>query len=181
MSQKKRVCVFCGSRVGQNPEFANQAQELGQMLASNNIGLVFGGGSIGLMNEVANATLTFGGQAHGVIPEHLSDREIAHKNLTALHITDSMHERKAMMAELSDAFIALPGGFGTFEELLEIITWSQLQLHDKPVIVFNVDGYYDQLIAFFDHAVDNGFVDDKNRNLLKVGTNVEECLTYLPF
>lgn len=181
MNQKKRVCVFCGSRVGQNPVFAEQAKELGRMLASNNIGLVFGGGSVGLMNEIANAILTYGGQAHGVIPEHLNDREIAHKNLTALHITDTMHERKAMMAEFADAFITLPGGFGTFEELLEIITWSQLRLHDKPVIVFNIDGYYDQLITFFDHAVDNGFVDDKNRNLLKVGTDVEECLDYLPF
>jgi uncharacterized protein (TIGR00730 family) len=181
MSQKKRVCVFCGSRVGKNPVFAKQAKKLGRMLASNNIGLVFGGGSVGLMNEVANAALNHGGQAHGVIPEHLNDREVAHENLTALHITDTMHERKAMMAELADAFIALPGGFGTFEELLEIITWSQLRLHDKPVIVFNIDGYYDQLIAFFDKAVNTGFVDDKNRNLLKVGTNVEECLNYLPF
>ena len=153
MSIKKRVCVYCGSRTGQNPNFTKQAKQLGISLASNDIGLVYGGGSIGLMTKIADATLSRGGQVHGVIPQHLYDKEVAHQQLTALHITDSMHERKAMMAELSDAFIALPGGFGTFEELMEATTWLQLEIHQKPVIIFNIDGYYNKLIKFFDHAV----------------------------
>ncbi|MGD8427197.1 MAG: TIGR00730 family Rossman fold protein [Balneolaceae bacterium] len=181
MSLEKRVCVFCGSSKGNNPAFANKAKELGYQLAHNNIELVYGGGAIGLMNEVANAALSRGGRVHGVIPEHLRDLEIAHQQLTALHITDSMHERKAMMADLSDAFIAMPGGFGTFEELMEVITWSQLQLHQKEVIVFNIDGYYDQLISFIEHSVKNGFITPGNRNSLKVATSVKECLNFLPF
>ncbi len=181
MSLKRRVCIYCGSKTGQNPTFTEQARELGTRLASNEIEVVYGGGSIGLMNEVANATLSRGGQVHGVIPQHLYDLEVAHEQLTALHITDSMHERKAMMAELSDAFIALPGGFGTFEELMEAITWLQLGIHEKSVIVFNIDGYYDQLISFIDHAVENGFITNGKRDALKVAETVEECLTYLPF
>ncbi len=181
MSFKKRVCVFCGSRVGENPIYSEQSKQLGKKLASNKIGLVYGGGSIGLMNEIANAALTYGGQVHGVIPEHLNEREVAHKQLTALHVTDSMHERKAMMAELSDAFIALPGGFGTFEELLEVITWSQLKIHEKAVIIFNIDGYYDKLIDFFDHAVTNGFITKENREALKIATSAGECLDFIPF
>lgn len=181
MSNKNRVCVYCGSRTGNNPAFAKQANNLGVQLASNNIELVYGGGSIGLMNEVANAALSHGGQVHGVIPQHLHELEVAHKQLTALHITDSMHERKAMMAELSDAFIALPGGFGTFEELMEAITWRQLHIHDKAVILFNIDGYYDELIAFIDHAVESGFISSDKRGFLKVAGNVDECLGHLPF
>jgi len=181
MSMKNRVCVYCGSKTGENPAFAKQAKELGEQLAAQNIGLVYGGGSVGLMNEIANATLSRGGQVHGVIPQHLYDMEVAHQQLTALHITDSMHERKAMMAELSDAFIALPGGFGTFEELMEAITWLQLGIHDKKVIIYNVDGYYNKLIEFIDHAVENGFITNGNRHSLKVGVTVEECLSYLPF
>lgn len=182
MSKKKRVCIYCGSRNGNNPAFTKQAKNLGKALASNNIGVVYGGGSVGLMNEVANATLNRGGQVHGVIPQHLHELEVAHQQLTALHITDTMHERKAMMAELSDAFIALPGGFGTFEELMEAITWVQLDLHKKAVIIFNIDGYYDKLISFFDHAVESGFITNGNRNSsLKVANSVEECLNHLPF
>jgi len=181
MSKKNRVCVFCGSSTGKNPAFTNQARKLGIGLASSHIDVVYGGGAIGLMNVVANAALSRGGRVHGVIPEHLSDLEIAHRNLTALHITDTMHERKAMMAELSDAFIALPGGFGTFEELMEVITWSQLDLHDKAVIMFNIDGYYDQLISFIDHSVDNGFISPGNRSTLKVARSVDECINFLPF
>jgi len=181
MSKNKRVCVFCGSSTGNNPVFARQAQELGHQLAIHNIALVYGGGAIGLMNKVANATLSRGGQVHGVIPQHLKNLEIAHQNLTALHITDTMHERKAMMAELSDAFIALPGGFGTFEELMEVITWSQLDLHDKAIILFNINGYYDQLISFINHSVDHGFISRENRAALKIAQNVDECLNYLPF
>lgn len=181
MSFKKRVCVYCGSKTGTNDAFTEQAKELGSLLASNHIGLVYGGGSVGLMNEIANATLSHGGQVHGVIPQHLYDLEVAHENLTALHITDTMHERKAMMAELSDAFIALPGGFGTFEELMEAITWLQLDIHTKSVIMFNIDGYYDKLISFIDHAVDSGFITNGSRTSLKVAGTAAECLGYLPF
>ena len=181
MSFKKRVCVYCGSKTGSNPAFAEQSKKLGKALASNSIGLVYGGGSVGLMNEIANAALSRGGQVHGVIPQHLYDLEVAHENLTALHITDTMHERKAMMAELSDAFIALPGGFGTFEELMEAITWLQLDIHAKSVIILNIDGYYDKLIDFIDQAVVNGFITNGNRDSLKVADNVDQCLEYLPF
>jgi uncharacterized protein (TIGR00730 family) len=181
MSLQKRVCVYCGSKTGENPAFVKQAKALGVELASNNIELVYGGGSIGLMNEVANATLSNGGQVHGVITEHLYDLEVAHEQLTALHITDDMHERKAMMAELSDAFIALPGGFGTFEELMEAITWLQIGLHKKTVILFNIDGYYNKLIDFINHAVENGFITNGNRKALKVANNTKECLNFLPF
>lgn len=181
MSDKNRVCVYCGSKTGQNGAFISHTKKLGHQLAGNNIGLVYGGGSVGLMNEIANATLSRGGQVHGVIPQHLYEMEVAHEQLTALHITDTMHERKAMMAELSDAFIALPGGFGTFEELMEAITWLQLGIHDKRVILFNIDGYYDKLIAFIDEAVQNGFITSDNRDRLKVANDVEGCLAYLPF
>lgn len=181
MSFKKRVCVYCGSKTGLNPKYTEGAQNLGHALASNQIGLVYGGGSVGLMNEIANATLSRGGQVHGVIPQHLYDMEVAHENLTALHITDTMHERKAMMAELSDAFIALPGGFGTFEELMEAITWLQLGIHKKTVIIFNMDGYYDKLIEFIDDAVANKFITSENRSLLKTAQTVDECLKLLPF
>lgn len=179
--QSKRVCVFCGSSVGNNPAYAEKAKQLGQQLAFNNIGVVYGGGSVGIMNEVADGALSRGGQVHGVIPEHLNDREHAHSNLTALHITDTMHERKAMLAELSDAFMALPGGFGTFEELMEAITWTQLGLHQKTVIIYNIEGYYDTLINFIDQSVSDGFITPQNRQLLKVGHTAKECLEYLPF
>ncbi|MDZ7693298.1 MAG: TIGR00730 family Rossman fold protein [Balneolaceae bacterium] len=151
----KRVCAFCGSRTGNNPVFAELTRKLRQRTCNNHIDLVYGGGKIGLMNVVADAVLSYGGQAHGVIPEHLMHQ--AHGNLTALHVTNTMHERKAMMAELSDASVALPGGFGTFEELLETITWVQLDLHAKPVLVFNMDGYYDLLIKFINKAVQREF------------------------
>ena len=181
MSKKNRVCVYCGSKTGKNGAFTTQARELGHALAENNIGLVYGGGSVGLMNEIANAVLSRGGQVHGVIPEHLYEMEVAHEQLTALHITDTMHERKAMMAELSDAFIALPGGFGTFEELMEAITWLQLGIHDKRVILHNIDGYYDKLISFIDNAVSNGFITSDNRDRLKIANTVDDCVSYLPF
>ncbi len=173
----KRVCVFCGSQTGSNPAFARETRKLGKSLATNNIELVYGGGSIGLMNVIADAVLSHGGKVHGVIPEHLMNR--AHGNLTALHITDSMHERKAMMAELSDAFIALPGGFGTFEELLETITWVQLDLHDKPVLLFNMEGYYDLLIQFIENAVEQGFITQQNWDGINTISTVDDCLKLL--
>ncbi|HET6527257.1 MAG TPA: TIGR00730 family Rossman fold protein [Balneolaceae bacterium] len=181
MSPGKRVCVFCASSVGNNPAFAKGANALGQKLASKNIDLVYGGGGIGLMNEVANGVLAGGGEVQGVVPEHLNKQDRVHQNITALHCTGTMHERKAMMAELSDAFIALPGGFGTFEELMESITWLQLGIHNKPVILFNIAGYYDQLISFIDHAVESGFILNEKRKLLKIANSSEECLEFLPF
>lgn len=173
----RRVCVYCGSSTGKNPLFADKARRLGKELASRHIELVYGGGSIGLMNVLADAVLSYGGKVHGVIPEHLIKR--AHGNLTALHVTDSMHERKAMMEELSDAFVALPGGFGTFEELLETITWVQLGLHEKPVIIFNMDGYYDKLIEFLSNAVENGFIKPENYESINFVTTVDGCLKIL--
>lgn len=175
----KSVCVFCGSSTGNNGAYTKEAKALGEGLAGQGVDLVFGGGSVGLMNEIANAVLSSGGEAHGVIPEHLLKREVGHKNLTALHVTDTMHERKAMMAELSDAFIALPGGYGTFEELMEAITWLQLKIHNKPVILYNINGYYDKLIEFIDHAKASGFIDGKNKTLLHTVNNVEECMERL--
>lgn len=174
----KSVCVFCGSSTGNKGAYSSEAKALGEALAGQGIDLVFGGGSVGLMNEIANSVLSSGGEAHGVIPEHLLKREVGHKNLTALHVTDTMHERKAMMAEMSDAFIALPGGYGTFEELMEAITWLQLKIHNKPVILYNIDGYYDKLIEFIEHAKDSGFINGKNAALHTVN-NVEECMERL--
>ncbi|HYW36136.1 MAG TPA: TIGR00730 family Rossman fold protein [Balneolaceae bacterium] len=175
----RHVCVFCGSRKGTNPAHTYFARKLGTSLARENIGLIFGGGSVGLMNEVANAVIENGGHTHGVIPNHLKRPERTHTGVAQLEVTDTMHERKAKMSALCDAYVALPGGFGTFEELLEVITWAQLELHAKPVILANVDGYYDQLISFIDHAVEAEFVTPKNRRLLKTATTVEQCMQHL--
>jgi len=177
----KRVCVFCGSSAGNKSTFTDETRALGKRLTEQNIELVYGGGSVGLMNVIANTVLTYVGKAHGVIPDHLLQREVGHNNLTALHVTDSMHERKAMMAELSDAFIALPGGYGTLEELMEAITWLQLQIHTKPVILYNIDGYYDKLIDFIEHATDSGFIDGINKTLLHSVDSLDECMSRLGF
>lgn len=174
-----RVCVFCGSSTGTNGAFKKEAEALGRKLTEYNIELVFGGGSVGLMNVIANSVLNCGGKAHGVITDHLLEREVGHKNLTALHVTNTMHERKAMMAELSDAFIALPGGYGTLEELMEAITWLQLKIHEKPVILYNIEGYYDKLIEFIDHAKDSGFIDGNNKILLHSVDNLDDCVRCL--
>jgi uncharacterized protein (TIGR00730 family) len=173
------VCVFCGSRKGNNPAHTAFARELGAALASHNMGLIFGGGSVGLMNEVANAVIEWGGHTHGVIPGHLNQRERTHTGLAQLEVTDTMHERKAKMSALCDAYIALPGGFGTFEELLEVITWAQLGLHAKPVVLANVDGYYDKLIAFIDQAVATDFITPRNRRLIKAVKTVDQCMEQL--
>ncbi|HEX4015983.1 MAG TPA: TIGR00730 family Rossman fold protein, partial [Frankiaceae bacterium] len=145
----KAVCVFCGSSDGVQPEFRAAATALGSFLGGQGIDVVYGGASVGLMGAVADAALGAGGRVYGVIPRHLVDRELAHPGLTALHVTDNMHERKAVMAELSDAFTALPGGFGTLEELAEVTTWAQLGLHHKPIGLLNVAGFYD---LFLEHA-----------------------------
>lgn len=162
----KRICVFCGSSAGSRPEYRACAVELGVELTRRRIGLVYGGGNVGLMGAIADAILDAGGEAIGVIPEHLISREIGHKQLTKLHIVRSMHERKALMADLSDAFIALPGGFGTFEEFFEVVTWSQLGLHLKPCGIINVLEYYTPLLEMLDHAVEQGFLKPQNRELI---------------
>jgi uncharacterized protein (TIGR00730 family) len=162
----KRICVFCGSSTGFRAIYREAAHSLGRALHKRRIGLVYGGGNVGLMGIVADAVMESGGNVIGVIPEALVKRELAHRTVTELIVVHSMHERKAQMAELSDAFIALPGGYGTFEEFCEIITWAQLGMHLKPCAILNVEGYYDPLLALFDRGVDEGFIYPANRRLV---------------
>ncbi len=154
----KRVCVFAGSSVGGRPAYAEAARRLAGILVGRGLGIVYGGGSVGLMGALADAALAAGGEVIGVIPGPLARRELAHSGLTRMHVVPSMHERKALMASLVDGFVALPGGLGTFEETLEVLTWSQLGIHRKPIGVLNVEGYYDGLRRFLEHAVAEGFV-----------------------
>jgi uncharacterized protein (TIGR00730 family) len=161
-----RVTVFCGSNTGNRAAYRLAAEGLARELVARDIGLVFGGGCVGLMGIVADAVLAAGGTAIGVIPQALVDRELAHRGLSDLRIVNSMHERKALMAELSDAFIALPGGFGTFEEFCEVVTWTQLGLHEKRCGLLNVEGFYDPLLALFDRAVTDAFITPSNRELV---------------
>jgi len=175
----KRICVFCGSSSGSGPQYRACAEELGAELARRNVGLIYGGGNVGLMGGIADAVLRAGGEAIGVIPEHLMTREIAHKQLTKLHVVRSMHERKALMADLSDAFIALPGGFGTLEEFFEVLTWSQLGLHVKPCGIVNVLEYYTPLLAMLDHAVEQRFLKPQNRALVLARDTASELLRAL--
>lgn len=172
----KRVCVFCGSNPGARSEYAEAARSVGRILAKRGLGVVFGGGNVGLMAQVASAALAEGGKVIGVIPGVLVEKELAHTGVTDLRVVDSMHERKAMMADLSDAFIALPGGWGTLEELFETVTWAQLGFHEKPVGLLNVLGFYDGLLRFLDHAVAEGFLKAKHRALLLVGDSPEALL-----
>lgn len=175
----KRICVFCGSSQGSRPEYRAAAEDMAAELVRRDIGLVYGGGNVGLMGIIADAVLKAGGEAQGVIPEHLMAREVGHNGLTTLHVVRSMHERKALMADLSDAFIALPGGFGTLEEFCEIVTWSQLGLHAKPCGILNVQGYYSPLLAMFDHAVQESFLKPENRALVLARDSVAELLQAL--
>ncbi len=165
----KRVCVFCGSSPGASPRYLEAAKAMGRTLAERGLALVYGGGSVGLMGAVADASLAAGGEVVGVIPRALQLREVAHAKLTTLHVVGSMHERKAKMAELADGFIALPGGMGTLEEFAETLTWAQLGLHARPCGLLDVAGYYEPLIAFFDRAVAEGFVRPEHRRLMVVG------------
>ena len=153
-----RICIFCGSNAGLNPAYANAARVLASELARRGIGIVYGGGNVGLMGVVADAALEAGGEIIGVIPHGLVTRELAHADVTEMHVVRSMHERKALMAELSSGFIALPGGFGTLEEFCEAVTWTQLGVHAKPCGLLNVDGFYDALLAFFEHALTQQFL-----------------------
>jgi hypothetical protein len=175
----RRVCVFCGSSSGARPVYEATARELGTLLARQGIGLVYGGGNIGLMGVLADAVLEGGGSVIGVIPESLRAREVAHEGLPDLRVVHSMHERKALMADLSDAFVALPGGFGTLEELLEITTWSQLGIHVKPIAVLNVEGYFDPLLALLDHAVAERFLRPEHRRILLVAEGVAQAVAEL--
>jgi uncharacterized protein (TIGR00730 family) len=171
-----RICVFCGSSCGARPAYAAGAKRLGELMVQRNIGLVFGGGCIGLMGVVADTVLANGGEATGVIPDGLMRREIGHRGVTKLHVVESMHQRKALMADLSDAFVALPGGYGTLEEFAEIVTWSQLGIQVKPCVLLNLEGYWDGLLNFIDHAVNEDFVRPENRGLILTGSTPEEVL-----
>ncbi len=162
----RRICVYCGSSSGVHKGYADAARELADVLVRHDIELVYGGASVGSMGILADAVLGNGGKVHGVIPQMLEDKEIAHQNLTELHIVASMHARKSMMAALSDGFIAMPGGFGTLEEIIEVLTWGQLKFHDKPCGLLNVRGYFDKLLAFFDHTRSEGFLRQENRSML---------------
>jgi uncharacterized protein (TIGR00730 family) len=175
----RRVCVYAGSNSGTNPAYAESARALARELAGRGIGLVYGGGKVGLMGVIADAVLAAGGEATGVMPQALIDREIGHTGLTELKVVGSMHERKALMAELSDAFVALPGGIGTLEELIEVYTWSQLGIHEKACGVLNVRGYYDGLATFLDHAVTEGFLRAKHRAVLSVAEDPAALLDAL--
>jgi len=172
----ERLCVFSGSSPGAHPDYVRTAQELGRSLAAAGVGLVYGGASVGLMGAVADAALEAGGEAIGVIPQALVDREIAHQGLSELRIVSSMHERKALMAELAGGFVALPGGMGTLEELFEVYTWTQLGLHSKPLGLLDVRDYFKALVAFLDHAVAERFMTVEHRELLVVEKRAEELL-----
>jgi len=180
----KRVCVFCGSNPGTNPAYADAARALGRLLAERGLELVYGGGNVGLMGIVAEAAMQAGGTVIGVIPESLMRLEVGARDISELHVVGSMHDRKAMMAELSDAFIALPGGIGTMEELFEVWTWGQLGLHSKPAAFLDVAGYYGHLHTFLDHMVAEGFLKDRHRQMVAVSSDATWLLdgfaTYQP-
>jgi uncharacterized protein (TIGR00730 family) len=171
-----RCCVFCGSNPGAKPSYAAAAARLARCLVANGIGIVYGGGHVGLMGALADTALAAGGEVIGVIPRFLVDREIAHRRLTELRVVGSMHERKALMAELSDLVVAMPGGYGTLDELCEILTWTQLGMIAKPVGVLNVDGYFDRLLDLFDHAVTEGFVKPAHRDMIVTDDDVESLI-----
>jgi len=175
----RRLCVFCGSSSGSRPVHAAQARHLGELLAARRIGLVTGGGHIGLMGVIADAVLAAGGEAIGVIPQALVDRELAHRGMTEMRVVETMHQRKALMADLSDGFIALPGGFGTADELFEILTWRQLGIHNKPVGLLNTEGYFDPLLSWLDGTVAEGFVRQAHRDLLLVAQDAKPLLDLL--
>ena len=179
MADLRRLCVFCGSNFGGRAEFRAAAQGFGKLLAEQGIELVYGGGSVGLMGAIADGVQAAGGKVIGVIPEALVTAEVAHKNLQDLRVVRSMHERKQLMSDLADAFVALPGGFGTFEELLEIVTWAQLGIHSKPIGVLNVAGYYDSLLALIERGVTDGFISRANTALLTAEQDAQVLLERL--
>jgi uncharacterized protein (TIGR00730 family) len=175
----KRICVFCGSSSGTGETYVRSAREVGLLLCQRGIELVYGGGKVGLMGAVADACLSAGGRVTGVIPQLLVDKEVAHEGLTELRVVQTMHERKALMADLADAFLALPGGYGTWDELCEVLTWSQIGIHRKASALLNVNGYYDPLLAMADRAVSEGFIHTVNRELLLTDTDPARLLDRL--
>ncbi|SNC59273.1 hypothetical protein SAMN06265337_0020 [Hymenobacter gelipurpurascens] len=180
----KSVAVYCGASAGTNEVYTQQALAMGQALAERGFTLIYGGGRVGLMGAVADSVMQHGGKAIGVIPDFLADKELAHTGLTELHIVKSMHERKLLMAELAEGFVAMPGGYGTLEELFEVLTWGQLGLHRKPIGVLNVEGYYDHLLRALDHMADEGLLRRENRNQLLSNPNphgmLDDMLAYQP-
>lgn len=170
------LCVFCGSSVGNHPSFPVIARSLGRLLAERGYGLIYGGAAVGLMGEIANASLSAGGWVEGVIPDGLFAKEVAHTGLQRLHVVDSMHKRKALMATQTSAFAAIPGGFGTLDELFEILTWAQLGIHHKPIALLNVEGYYDGLLRFLERSVEDGLVQPRTLTLLRVHTDLHAML-----
>jgi uncharacterized protein (TIGR00730 family) len=184
MPASLNICVFCGSATGESPAYADAAREVGEALARRGIGLVYGGGRVGLMGVLADAVLDAGGRAVGIIPEVLATREIAHNGLSKLHVVSGMHERKALMSTMSSAFLTLPGGIGTFEEFFEILTWGALGIHQKPIGILNVDGYFDPLLALLDHGITEQFIRHESLSPLRVADNVDaliaELLAYIP-
>lgn len=172
----KYICVFCGSSSGSDPVYREAAEAMGQAIVRRGSGLIYGGGKVGLMGRVADAVLVAGGEAIGVIPAFLEAKEIAHPNLTHLHVVESMHDRKALMAKLADGFVAMPGGYGTLEEFCEVLTWSQLGLHQKPMGLLNVAGYYDALLSLFDRAVIDRFLQPELRSIVLESNHPGELL-----
>jgi uncharacterized protein (TIGR00730 family) len=173
------VAIFCASANGVNPAYRSAAVELGRTLAERNIGLIYGGANVGLMQAVAESALVAGGRVVGVIPEVLVDLEVAHHGITELHVTSTMHTRKALMGELAEAFLILPGGYGTFEEMFEVLAWQTLKLHQKPIVLLNIDGFYDKLLDFLDHCVAEGLLKQRNREILLVANSIEDALLLL--
>ncbi|SOC44654.1 LOG family protein [Ureibacillus acetophenoni] len=173
------VAIYCGSQTGKSPIYIEKAKELGEKLAKTGLGIVYGGSTVGLMGAVADSALAHKGRVIGIMPEHLQKRELTHLNLTEIHIVDSMHTRKAKMADLADAYIALPGGCGTLDEYFEIFTWAQIGLHTKPVILYNINGFYDALVQHFEKMLDEGFIRAEQRSILQVATSVDEILEIL--
>lgn len=175
----KSVCVFCGSQTGKNIKFREAAEEVGQVIAQKGMRLVFGGGHVGLMGIAADACLALGGEVIGVIPKSLQQKELAHNRLSELRVVDSMHERKALMESLSNFVVALPGGFGTLDELNEILTWKQLGFHNMPIYLLNIDGYYDLFIQFVQRAVSDGFIAEEHQKYLIICNTVKELANHL--
>ena len=176
MARMRRICVYCGSNLGGRSVYADAARDLADVLIRHDIELVYGGADKGIMGVVADAMLKQGGKVYGVVPRMLLEKEIVHQGLTELHVVDSMHERKSMMATLADGFIAMPGGFGTLEEIVEIVTWGQLRFHDKPCGLLNIDGYFDHLLSYLDHANHEGFLRSENREMLLSDENAAGLL-----
>ncbi|MFP5230100.1 MAG: TIGR00730 family Rossman fold protein [Acidobacteriota bacterium] len=174
--EKKWVCVFCASAAGASPTYLQAANDLGHRIAQRGHGLVYGGATVGAMGAVADAALAADGDVVGVIPDVIREREIDHKGLTELHVVRTMHERKAMLADRADAFVALPGGYGTMDEFIEIVTWAQLKIHGKPCVLVNVNGFWNGLLAFLDHCVEQGMIYAENRTLVQVARDPEEAL-----